>query len=545
MRKILLTMAAAAAAFAATSCDSLLNPRQIDLIYNEVFWESQTDAEVGLAGVYALYRGLMASGHNWYSRADATTGFVRAGWNGGSPRGLYTVGNYSDITVDEKMWDSPGLESYCDWSSFYKVVAQANLVIAKVEEMDDSVFKTGAKDRILGEAYFLRALVYFNILRIWGNAPYISDSIESSSQVINKDLTPVLIPRTEDIEIASNVIADAATAVSLLDFGIPGDARWGIFANKGSAEALYAEANMWMWFLAKRDRIPGVMKYVQEAVNALEDLRDNGGYSYAPYTPEGVRNMYLGRSVEAVFECNISVDQNESYRADQSGVTSITCKMESFDGDPTKDRGTQIDWVPFSQKKNLYPEYDFETGTGDIRPGLFFEAWDSEYNDAVNDVPGNTANDRTKITWMKKYAQFSEDTYRKQDEYVAYFAQCNIPVFRYTGCMLLLAEAYYRIDEPGKAREIVNAIRSRAGLDTWAGSDEDLLYEILQQDFAEMFGEGRIYFDMVRNNYFPNEHLMPALKYKQRGYYWPVSSSILSMNTMVGQTPYWNGKTKW
>jgi len=545
MKKIFITILTAAIAFVATSCDALLNPRQIDLIYNEVFWESQTDAEVGLSGVYALYRGLMASGRNWYSRADATTGFVRSGWNGGSPRGLYTVGNYTDITVDEKMWGSPGLESYCDWSSFYKVVAQANLVIAKVEAMDDKVFDTGVKDRILGEAYFLRALVYFNILRIWGNAPYISDSIESSSQVINKDLTPILIPRTEDIEIAANVIADAAVAVSNLKFGTPGDSRWGIFANKGAAEALYAEANMWMWFLCKRDRIPGVMKYIEEAIKALEDLRDNGGYSYAIYTPDGVRNMYLGQSTEAIFECNISVDQNESYRADQGGITALTCKMDSFDGDPTKDRGTQIDWVPFNQKKNLYPEYDFETGTGDIRPNLFFAAWDSEYNDAVNDVPGNSANDRTKITWMKKYAQFSEDTYRKQDEYVAYFAECNIPVFRYTGEMLLLAEAYYRNDEAGKALAIVNAIRTRAGLETFTGGEEDLYYEILQETFSEMFGEGQIYFTMVRNNYFPNEHLMPALKYKQKGYYWPVSSSILSMNTMIDQTPYWNGKTKW
>lgn len=534
---------AAVSALTLTSCEKLLNPRQIDLIYNEAFWESQTDAEVGVSGVYALYRGLMASPKNWYSRADATTGFIKSGWNGGSPSALYTIGNYSDINADNKMWG--GLEDYCDWSSFYKVVAQANLVISKIEGMKDSAFKPGAKNRLLGEAYFLRGLVYFNILRIWGNAPYISDSIESSSQVINADLTPVLIPRTEDIEIAANVIADATMAVELLDYGTPGESRWGIFANKGSADALLGEANMWMWFLAKRDRIPGNYKYVEAAIAALEDMRDNGHYSYVPYNPASISAMYHGCSTEAVFECNINVDQNESYRADQGGITSITCKMTSFDGDATKDRGTQIDWVPFSQKQIIYPEYNFEDGTGDIRPNLFFASWDSEYNDAVNDVPGNAANDRSKITWMTKYAQFTEDTYRKQDEYVAYFAECNIPVFRYTGEMLLLAEAYYRNDQQAEALSIVNDIRSRAGLEAFSGADDDLLYEILKQSFAELIGEGHNYFTMVRNNYFPNEHLMPALKYRQKGYYWPVSSSILSMNTLVEQTPYWNGKTKW
>jgi hypothetical protein len=39
----------------------IFEPQQIDLIYNEVFWKTQTDAEVGLSGVYALYRGLMVS----------------------------------------------------------------------------------------------------------------------------------------------------------------------------------------------------------------------------------------------------------------------------------------------------------------------------------------------------------------------------------------------------------------------------------------------------------------------------------------------------
>lgn len=542
--RLYMIAAAAVVMFSAPAC-SFLEPRQIDLIYNEVFWESQTDAEVGLSGVYALYRGLMADSRNWYSRGDATTGFIKSGWNGGSPSGLYTVGNYTDITTDTKMWGSPGLESYCDWSSFYKVVAQVNLVIAKVTDMDEAVFKKGDKQRILGEAHFLRALVYFQILRIWGNAPYLDESIESSSQVINKDLKPILIPRTEDLEIAANVIADAKFAVDNLEYGVPGSARWGIYANKGAADALYAEANMWMWFLAKRDRLPGVIQYVTEAIKALEDLRDNGGYNWAEYTADGVRQMYLGQSSEAVFELNVSAEMNESYRADSYGVTAYTCKMASFDGDPTKDRGTQIDWVPFSQKANIYPEYDFTDGSGDIRPKLFFAAWDSEYNDAVNDLAGNAANDRTKITWLTKYAQFTEDTYRKQDEYVAYFALCNIPVFRYTGEMLLLAEAYYRNGDTALATDIVNKVRQRAGLAPYAGTDDDLLYEILQQYFGEMFGEGQSYFAMVRNNYFPNEHLMPAVKYRERGYNWPVSSSILSMNTMVSQTPYWNGKTKW
>ena len=56
---------------------------------------------------------------------------------------------------------------------------------------------------------------------------------------------------------------------------------------------------------------------------------------------------------------------------------------------------------------------------------------------------------------------------------------------------------------------------------------------------------GRKLIDFVRNNYWPNAHLMGAVKYRQKGYYWPVSSSVLSTNTLIDQTPYWNGKCNW
>ena len=38
---------------------------------------------------------------------------------------------------------------------------------------------------------------------------------------------------------------------------------------------------------------------------------------------------------------------------------------------------------------------------------------------------------------------------------------------------------------------------------------------------------------------------MGAVKYRQQGYYWPVSASVLSKNYMISQTPYWNGKCTW
>lgn len=521
-------------------CKNLLEPEQVDLVYNEVFWKNQKDAETALLGTYSLYRGLMADA-NWYERGDATTGLINRGWNGGSSDALYKPGDYSSVSSTQRAWG--GLEGFSDWSKFYKVVAHANLVIKKIEGMPDNVFSSDAKNQLLGEAYFLRALVYFNILRNWGNAPYISDAIESSEQVINEDLTPVLIGRTKDSEIAKNVLADVNLAISKLKYATSGSAGWGIRANRGSAEALAGHTNMWMYFLAQRDNLPTPEKYLTDAITDLEAMKTNGGYSLIDYNlPDAIITLYKGQSSESVFELNISSDQNESYRIDNGGVENITCKVVPLDGDATKDKASSIDFIPKSQKNLIYPDYDFDNQSGDIRANMFFAAWDSPYNDAFSDV-SPTSTDRNLVTWMKKYALMTVDPSHSWNEYVPYFAEANIPVFRYTDTYLLLAEAYVKSNQTGKAKELIDVIRSRAGLAPFSG--EDLLKEVLQQRVSELIGEGQIYYDMVRNNSFLNPQVMGSDRYQQQGYYWPVSSKILVSNKLISQTPYWNGKTSW
>ena len=517
-------------------CSDFLDPKQVDLVYNEVFWTNQNDAENGLVGVYSLYRALKVNSKNWYQRGDVTTGFINRGWNGGSPDDLYLPGNFN-ASSDSKSWGS--VEDYADWSNFYKVVAQANLVIKKIEEIPNDKFSTGTKNQFLGEAYFLRALVYFDILRTWGNAPYIAESIESSTQVINDDLTPILIGRTDDTEIGKNILADISIAKSKLKYSAPGATGWGIRANLGSAQALAGHVNMWMYFLANRDNMANPKQYLTNAIASLDSLRTYGGYSLADYSAtDALALLYKGGSTEAVFELNISSDQNESYRVDYGGVENYTCKILPLDGDLTKDRASYINYIPKSQKDLIYPEYT----SGDIRPNLFFKAWDSPYNEPFSNV-STVAIDRELVTWMCKYAMMTVDPSRTWNEYIAYFAEANIPIFRYTDLYLLLAEAYCKNNQPDKALPIIHDIRSRAGLAEYSGSD--LLKEVLQERISELIGEGQIYYDMVRNNNFPNAQVMGNARYQQEGYYWPVSSKILSTNKLVSQTPYWNGKTVW
>src|SRR5690554_5513852 len=91
------------------SCSDFLDVKQVDLVYNDVYWKTEGDAEKGVLGIYALYRGLMVNPQNWYQRGDVTTGFFNRGWNGGSPDQLYRVGDFENIS-GAKSWGE--LEDY-------------------------------------------------------------------------------------------------------------------------------------------------------------------------------------------------------------------------------------------------------------------------------------------------------------------------------------------------------------------------------------------------------------------------------------------------
>ncbi|RYZ32781.1 MAG: hypothetical protein EOP49_37055, partial [Sphingobacteriales bacterium] len=346
---------AACVALLGTGCKKdFLSPEQIDLVYNEVFWKTEKDAEKAVLGTYGLYRGLMVNAQ-MYNRGDATTGLLNRGWNGGSGDAFYKPGDFANVSGTNKSWGA--IEGYADWNGFYKVVAQTNLVIDKVEAMPENVFAAGRKNKLLGEAYFLRGLTYYNIACYWGNAPLITESIESSSQVISPDNMLINVGRSTDHEITAQVLSDAGKAADLLGYGTPGSSEWGIRANKGSAQALQGYANLWMAFLKKRDG-GSATENITAAVAALKAVTDMGRYALLPYSNQAaILNMYKGQSSEAVFELNISLDQKESYRADQGGVEQITSKLPALDGDVTKDRASYINWVPYNRKEFIYPEY--------------------------------------------------------------------------------------------------------------------------------------------------------------------------------------------
>ncbi len=94
------------------------------------------------------------------------------------------------------------------WQSSYRGIANANLAITNIPEisMDEDL-----KQRLLGEAHFLRAYYYYNLVRIFGSVPLITEPVDLDS--------PILYPSQASLDdIYASIVDDLSRAE---DAGLP------------------------------------------------------------------------------------------------------------------------------------------------------------------------------------------------------------------------------------------------------------------------------------------------------------------------------------
>jgi hypothetical protein len=95
------------------------------------------------------------------------------------------------------------------WTAIYKTISQANYIIDKVPTVSDPLLTNTLKNQYLGEAYFVRALAYFDLARGWGGVQLILKPTYTSSD--NSD-----IPRSSLTDTYAQVLKDLNAAETLV-----------------------------------------------------------------------------------------------------------------------------------------------------------------------------------------------------------------------------------------------------------------------------------------------------------------------------------------
>jgi len=150
------------------SCSKFLNVEPKDNTSDAVTIVDETSANTALNGVYEA---LASAGY--YGQTFQFTTYLRGGdleW--GDSRTVNREFIQRDVRADNEEVNNV-------WVAIYRTINRANHVIKKVPALPDDVINDTKRDQITGEAYFIRALAYFDLARVWGGVQLILEPTES------------------------------------------------------------------------------------------------------------------------------------------------------------------------------------------------------------------------------------------------------------------------------------------------------------------------------------------------------------------------------
>jgi hypothetical protein len=306
--------------FVFSGCTSL-DQEPVSIATPNNFWISQTNSESALAGCYGLFKNTVMKDANFLLWGEFT-GMTFMDSRSWIVNYIEEGGNYVLAYREDSR----------NWKGFFRTANWALAIEKHVGEMPDSKFKSVAeKNRIIGEAAFLRSLSYFYMARIWGDVPIVDEVIETSDQLLGGDGFIKTKPRMDEKKVLDYSLAAVNKAINLLEYSSPGSPRWAIQANKASAEALKAHLTLWY---ASRDNDNAEM--LNQAVAAATSVITNSNASLIDY--KGMTGqadfveMCKGVSKTGLFEINISSDTNEAFRmaAGEGSHTGLTLNFPIF-----------------------------------------------------------------------------------------------------------------------------------------------------------------------------------------------------------------------
>ncbi|MBS2098375.1 RagB/SusD family nutrient uptake outer membrane protein [Carboxylicivirga linearis] len=212
-------------ATAVWSCDDFLDLKPISEETTASAYTKLSQIEAALTGTYESFQ---SDAYVWNNvqfqdvRSDNH-------YAGGDNASFYEV-DYLDVSAtNDKVYQS--------WSNIYNAILKANIVMVRVMDVTDPQLTETRRDQIRGEALFLRAYHYYNLVNLFGGVPLVLDPTTSTDPgVVNK-------PRSTKEEVFAQIITDLEEATQLLPDTYGSDAAVNkARATAGAAWALMAKA---------------------------------------------------------------------------------------------------------------------------------------------------------------------------------------------------------------------------------------------------------------------------------------------------------------
>jgi hypothetical protein len=441
--KILTRLGLAATVSLLASCSDLLDVAPRQSIDSATALNSEEALTAAINGVYDALQSTLLYGRDLVAIPEALADNGRAT-------------NKSGRLVQEQQ-NQPGFH-LANWTQAYYGINQANLIIDAAPNVGGLAEAT--RNNIEGQAYFLRALMYFDLMKAYAYFPQ-AVIPEYNRGGVPLQLTGVLeLPQVTNVsratieECYTQIFADLNQAITKL--AATPVSRAPFYATQGAAQALASRVALYTG------------RWQEAAQFATSALASNVGRFQT--TANYVSAWRVASHPESMFEINYQT--NENIGVNTSLQTTYTTLVAL--GNRTQTGGFG-DLVPTA---SLLADLDAEKGpTGtvlDVRRQLY----------ELGTAGRGTA--ETEVTkFLGKNGTINLD---------------NVPVIRISEMYLNRAEAYYQLGRTADALADLNTIRTRAGLPaspaTLTGAA--LLTEILKQRRVELAFEGHRFWDLKR-----------------------------------------------
>jgi hypothetical protein len=457
------------------------------------FYKTEADANAALIYAYAILPEI-----EYYSR-----GFITVTELPTEDITLKPDAGASNFEFDRLAVRADNVDLTTTWRYAYIGVNRANAVIANVPNVKD--MSEANRNELVGEAYFLRALHYFNIVRLFGSAPLRTAPVTSLSQT---DAAKASIQ-----DIYGLITNDLKQSIALTDL-TRRDGR----ANRVAAWGLLAKVDATL-ASAKLTSSPGY-DFVTDAAALYAEAKTMSnsaltatGYGLDPNLKD-IYDVTKKAGPEHIFD--VAVDRTGLSEGNYSKLPLLF--IPYIDGATfTLSDGTSV--------KSGYNHY--------LTEGALYNSFDAADKRKLDLIP-NTVRVGT-VTRTLGITDYSRPFSRKYlDPFqVGEQTSANTPVLRYSDVLLLYAEA---CGPTADGYTAINRIRSRANIAPLAAGLSATAFRdaIIQERAWELCFEGNRLFDLRRS------HKMEEILVQRYGktitgdpYYFPIPTREVDLNALL------------
>lgn len=399
---------------------------------DSIYFKSASELEAALAGAYGDFKNEYFQ-LDYFVNGDAQSDDAYAGGD-----------NPDNFQIDDYQLDAVNRNVSRDWAYLYSTIGKVNNIINNAAEVTDPELTPSRLDEIIGEASFIRAFMYFQLVQLWGDVPLQLVEVTSiSAERLDEIYAQIFPARSPKEEIYAQIISDLETALPRVRI----TAAHKGFVTTGAVNAVLAKV-----YAAQEPHDWAKVNQYCDAVIA-------GGYSLLPEFDQLWDNA-MKNSSESIFEINYT-----------GGPTDGNWGVNIFRG---------VDWKKFNLPANdLIAAFDAENDLIRKNASIIFEDVSGLWSDAH--YP------QTHYPFINKWRNFGGDG-----------AQ-NYIFIRLADILLLKAEALNESGDVSGAAAIVDQIRDRVDLNpTTAGDQAAMRLAIEKERRLELAYEGVRWYDLKR-----------------------------------------------